>query len=312
MIPVGIETSSPPARAVVDATVLPVFFSPRAGTGVEAAAIAYAGEQRGLRLAPIPLPCSQEAIAGWRARNPPLWVAAGGDGTVARVATLALAADAELGVLPLGTRNHFARDVGLPLELGPAVTVLARGRTRRVDVGQAGERVFLNNASLGLYTRFVLRRELEERRPGPKLWPALARAAWHALRTSRDLEVTLHDDGEGERIRTPVLLVGNNRYTLEGLARGSRRRLDAGVLSVHVLRPRPRAALAWFGVRALFGAASVPRDIDTWTTDALTVTASHPRLDVALDGEALRLELPLAFRIRPGLLRVRVPDPAVT
>jgi diacylglycerol kinase family enzyme len=309
MMPPAAAVPSPPHATPVDATVLPVFFSPRAGSGVEAAAIAHAGEQRGLRLAPIPLPCSEQAIAGWRARRPPLWVAGGGDGTVARVARLALEEGAELGVLPLGTRNHFAKDLGVPLELDAAVAALARGDTRRVDVGDVDGELFLNNASLGLYTRFVLRREFEERRPGPKLWPALAKAAWHALRTARDLEVTLHVDGGARTVRTPILMVGNNRYDLEGLDRGTRARLDEGVLSVHALRPRPRAALAWFGVRALFGRVCVPEDLDTWVTDTLRVAARHARTDVALDGEVRRLPAPLRFAVRPGALRVRVPAP---
>jgi diacylglycerol kinase family enzyme len=248
-------------------------------------------------------------VAAWRDCRPALWVAAGGDGTVRSVAAWALEAGAELAVLPTGTRNHFARDLGLPLALDEAVALLAGGQTRTVDVGDLDGELFLNNASLGLYTRFVLVREHEERRPGLKLWPALAKAAWHALRTSRDLEVRLHADGGELCRRTPVLLVGNNRYTVEGLERGKRERLDGGRLSVFVLRPRSRAALAWFGLRALFGAVSPGRDFDTLDTDTLAVAARKPELDVALDGEVLRLPTPLRFRIRPAALRVRVAAP---
>ena len=297
------------APPVADAGAIPVFFNAHAGSGIDAAEVVRAGAAHGLRLAPVPLPADAATVAAWRERRPPLWVAAGGDGTVRRVAAWALEADAELAVLPTGTRNHFARDLGLPLALDDAVALLAGGHARTVDVGDLDGHAFLNNASLGLYTRFVLVREHEEMRPGIRLWPALAKAAWHALRTSRDLEVRLHA-GDGERRRrTPVLLVGNNTYTVEGLERGKRARLDGGRLSVYVLHPRSRAALAWFGLRALFGAVSAGRDFDTLDTDTLTVASSRPELEVALDGDVLRVPTPLRFRILPRALRVRVPLP---
>jgi diacylglycerol kinase family enzyme len=292
---------------------LPAFFHPHAGGGVEAAALVAAGERAGLRLAPMPCVDPWDAaacFAAWRTRAAPVWIAAGGDGTVARIAAAALDAGADLGVLPLGTRNHFARDAGIPLDVDAALAAIARGGTRRVDVGVVGDRRFLNNASLGLYTRFVLVREKEERRPGLKLWPALAKAAWHALRTSRDLEITLRiDDGTTSHRHTPVLLVGNNRYDLRGLDRGNRPRLDEGVLSVHVLHPRSRAGLAWFALRALVGAVSAPRDFDALATDALEVRSRAPELELALDGDVCRLPAPLRFSILPRALRVRVPLP---
>jgi diacylglycerol kinase family enzyme len=294
---------------VDDATAIPVFFNAHAGSGVDASELRRAGAAHGLRLAPVPLPADPDTLAAWRAHRPPLMVAAGGDGTVRGVAAWALEDGAELGVLPTGTRNHFARDLGLPLALDEAVAVLATGQARTVDVGDLDGQLFLNNACLGLYTRFVLVREHEERRPGLKLWPALAKAAWHALRTSRDLEVRLQAEGDESHRRTPVLLVGNNRYTVEGLERGKRERLDEGRLSVYALRPRSRPALAWFGVRALFGAVSAGRDFATLDTDTLTVASRKPDVEVALDGEVLRVPTPLRFCIRPRALRVRVPQP---
>jgi diacylglycerol kinase family enzyme len=298
-----------PSSFAVEPGALPVFFNPQSGTAVDAEALRRAGAAQGLRLQAIDVHDCEAAVAALRAQPPPLWIAAGGDGTVASVAAHVLECGGELGVLPLGTRNHFARDLGLPLDLDEAMAVLARRAARAVDVGVLGERIFINNASLGLYTRFVLVREHEERRPGLKLWPALAKAAWHALRTSRDLEVRLHgEDGKLAR-RTPVLLVGNNRYTVEGLARGRRERLDGGRLSVYVLRPRSRLALAWFGLRAMVGAVSAGRDFDAFDTDTLVVSAGKAEVEVALDGEVLRAATPLEFRIRPRALRVRAPLP---
>jgi diacylglycerol kinase family enzyme len=296
-----------PPTAQAAGAAIPVFFHADSGSAVDAEALRRAGAGVGLPFEPVDLRGDDDAIAPWRARRPPLWVAAGGDGTVSRIAALALEGGGELGVLPRGTRNHFARDLGLPLELDDAAAVLAHGTTSAVDVGELGERVFVNNACLGLYTRFVLVREHEEQRPGLKLWPALAKAAWQALRTSRDLEVRLRADDDALARRTPVLLVGNNAYNIEGPGRGRRERLDRGRLSVYVLRTRSRAGLVWFGLRALVGAVSAGRDFDALDTDSLVVAAGKAELEVALDGEVLRVPTPLRFGIRPRALRVRVP-----
>jgi diacylglycerol kinase family enzyme len=286
-----------------------LFFNAKSGQGVDAALVAAACTGCALAVEPVELPKGDGAdavFAQWQARQPPLWIAAGGDGTVGSVAAAAMTAGGTLGVLPMGTRNHFARDLGLPLELEDAAKVLAAGHARQVDVGDLDGALFLNNASLGLYTQFVLRREHERKRPHFALWPALGKATWQALRNSRDVDVELMADGERWRRTTPVLLVGNIEYTMTGLERGRRERLDAGVLAIYVLRPRSRAGLVWLGLRALVGAVG-EGDFEAMRTDALTVRSTRPTLDVALDGEPRQRPVPLQFRVRPGALRVCVP-----
>jgi diacylglycerol kinase family enzyme len=154
-----------------------------------------------------------------RAR-PSRLVAGGGDGTVAAVASQLVDGDTALGVLPLGTLNHFAKDLGIPLELEQAVRVIVDDRRMAVDVGelqaggqQAGEgagRVFLNNSSLGLYPRIVSARDEAQHRLHLGKWPALVRATWHALRDSRSFDVRLDVDGEPLQRRTPFVFIGNN------------------------------------------------------------------------------------------------------
>lgn len=287
---------------------MPVLFNPRAGDGAaDAQAIADAFARHGL---PVRLQGLHGGDADARlldaAAAAPLVVAGGGDGTIATLATV-LRGRGALGVLPMGTRNHFARDAGIPLELDAAVAAIASGATRAIDLGEVNGHVFLNNASLGVYTRFVDCREGGRHRSGWALWPTLVQAAWRALRTSRDLDLELVVDGTRVHRRTPALLVGNNVYDLQGPDRGRRPRLDAGVLSVTVLRPRSRAGLAWFGLRALVGAVSAERDFESLVTDAIVVHARRARLDVALDGEPRELAPPLHFRSLPRALRVRVP-----
>lgn len=235
-------------------------------------------------------------------------VAGGGDGTVNAVAARLLDSDTVLGVLPLGTLNHFARDLGIPFELDAAVAIMAVDHVARVDVGQVDDAIFLNNSSMGLYPRMVADREHARKRLGLGKWPALARATWHALRHPSTFQaVVCVDDKQLER-RTPFIFVGNNAYVLEGFGIGQRTRLDAGLLSLYVLRPKSTLGLVWLGVRALFGIGSHADDFDAFQAGDFRIESAHPSIDVAMDGEVRRLHTPVHYRIRPRALRVLVPD----
>ena len=249
--------------------------------------------------------------------QPAIVVAGGGDGTVAAVAAHLVGGGTVLGVLPRGTLNHFAKDLGIPLELEQATGVIASGRPIHVDVGElrAGDgpagghatRVFLNNSSLGLYPRIVSARDDAQHRLHLGKWPALARATWHALRDSRSFDVRLEVDGEPLRRRTPFVFVGNNRYLLQGFAAGSRPRLDEGVLSVYVLRPQTLYGFLRLALRALLGRISPDEDFEAFTAGELVVESSRAQVEVALDGEVASLDTPLHYRVRPRALQVLVP-----
>ena len=243
--------------------------------------------------------------------HPDLLVAAGGDGTVSAIAARTAGTGTTLGILPLGTRNHFARDLGLPLELDAAVRTLARGRRVAVDVGEVNARTFLNNASLGLYPRIVREREQLPQHSGPARWWALVRAGWHALRVPRASTVALDVDGARLQRRTPALLVGNNHYTMQGFGLAQRERLDGGALSLYVLRPQTPWSLFRLGLRALLGRDPPPDSFEAFGAAALEVDAPRRRLEVAVDGEVLQCEAPLRFRLRPRALRVVVPATGV-
>ena len=151
-----------------------------------------------------------------------LVVAGGGDGSVAAVAAALVGTDVVLGVLPMGTLNHFAKDMGIPLALEKAVQTLFTGRVARVDVGEVNGRVFLNNSSIGFYPRIVREREREQRE-GYSKWRAFAQAAALIVRRSRTLHVELDDaHGRHQSYDTPFLFVGNNRYALAGFEIGTR------------------------------------------------------------------------------------------
>src|SRR5256714_71029 len=235
-------------------------------------------------------------------------VAGGGDGTVGAVASALAGTDRPLGVLPLGTLNHFAKDLKIPLDTGEAARAACEGRVVSVDGGEVNGQVFINNSSLGLYPRIVHRRERLRERRGSGKWSAFFSAALSVLRRYPYLRVRLNADGQEIARKTPFVLVGNNEYRMETLQIGARECLDAGCLSLYVARDTGRLGLLCFAVRALFGRLLQSKNFDSLRAQEIWVETRRPkRLPVATDGEVNVMTTPLHYRILPGALRVIVP-----
>jgi diacylglycerol kinase family enzyme len=234
-------------------------------------------------------------------------VAAGGDGTVSSVAGALAGTASTLGVLPLGTLNHFARDLGIPLDIPAAVVNTLQGRPRLIDAGEVNGRLFLNNSSIGFYPAMVRRRAKQQRRLGRGKWPAMLWAAHTVLGRHPFMELTLEVDGVRQQRRTPFVFVGNNLYEMEGFNIGRRERLDAGVLSVYLTQRTGRRRLLGLALRALAGRLKQARDFEAATAARLRIDSRHTRLLVATDGEVATFELPLEYRMRPGAVRVIAP-----
>ena len=234
-------------------------------------------------------------------------VVAGGDGTVSSAAQQLAGSDTELALLPLGTLNHLARDLGLPTDLEEAAKVAATGKVTAIDVAEVNGHVFVNNASIGLYPTMVREREgLQDDKGWPK-WLSALPAAYAALERLPHHRLRI-DLGQGERsIVTPLLFVGNNVYSLDRNEIGRRASLTDGTLSVYAVAQRSRVALLWFAARALVGRAH--RELDFTTLgecETLKVWSTGDSIEIALDGEVQRIDSPLEFRIRPGALKVVV------
>ena len=234
-------------------------------------------------------------------------VAGGGDGTINAVASVMAGSGVAFGVLPLGTLNHFARDLGIPLALDAAIDNVATGRRVQVDVGEVNGRIFLNNSSLGLYPDIVRDREKQQRRLGRGKWLAACWASVAALRRYPFLSVRLSVDGEQIARRTPFVFIGNNEYTMQGFSIGERARLDAGVLSLYVAQRPGRLGLIRLAWRALWGRLAQERDFDVLLAHAMEIDTRHKRMRVATDGEVTIMLTPLRYRIRKGALTVIVP-----
>jgi len=247
------------------------------------------------------------AVGNAVARRPRLIVAGGGDGTVSTVAATLVDTGVVFGVLPLGTLNHFAKDLGIPLELADAVAVLAHGKAAPVDVGEVNGRIFVNNSGLGLYPDIVRDRERQQKRLGRGKWPAFAWAMLSALRRYPFLGVTLVVDGKEVLRRTPFVFIGNNEYLMEGFAIGERSGMDDGLLSLYVAQRPGRWRLLQLALRALTGKLRQARDFDAVLATDIVVQSKKKRLRVATDGEVSVMTPPLHYRVRPASLIVMRP-----
>jgi diacylglycerol kinase family enzyme len=294
--------------------VLPIIVNAGAGTVADDAksAIEAAFAKHGVR-AQVHVPQSGADLCDiarkLAAGKPRAIAAAGGDGTLNAVASVLAGTGIALGVLPLGTLNHFAKDLGIPLDVDAAAAAIAGDHTIEVDVGEVNGQVFINNSSLGLYPQIVRHRDTQQRRLGRGKWPALAWATLMALRRSSFMTVRLKLDDAESIYRTTFVFIGNNEYVMEGFSVGKRERLDAGRLSIYVSHRRGRLGLITLALRALFHRLKQASDFDALTAQSIVVETRRPALHVATDGEVTTMQTPLEYRIRPRALRVLVPAP---
>jgi diacylglycerol kinase family enzyme len=234
-------------------------------------------------------------------------VAGGGDGTVSSVAAALVGGATPLGILPLGTLNHFAKDLGIPIDVPHAVKTIAAGHVSRVDAARVNDRVFLNNSSIGLYPNIVEARE-ELRRQGHRKWPALVIATIRILRRSHEVLVRIEVDGKSVVTRTPFVFIGNNEYLVEGIHLGTRKRLDGGKLFAY-LAPRIHTRdLPKLFVHSLLGWASKEHAFERVCSSEMWIETPHNRqVQVSTDGEIARMAVPLHYRTMPRALQVIVP-----
>ena len=240
-------------------------------------------------------------------RGEALIIVGGGDGTISAAASAIVDTDTALGILPLGTLNHFARDLGLPTDLREAAKVIASRKERRVDVAQMNDRIFINNSAIGLYPLMVLDRDTQRKRLGRSKKLAMIVASARTLARFNHQRLTLTVNDEKERVDTPLLFVGNNDYRIDLGAAGKRESIEDGELSVMVMRKKTRRGFIASTIRALLN-RSRDDDMERIAGVArLRVTSRRSVLPVSLDGEVVGASSPLDYRIRKGALRVIAP-----
>jgi len=243
-------------------------------------------------------------------RGDKLVIVGGGDGSISAAAAALADSKTALGVLPLGTLNHFARDLGIPTDLDEAAQLIATGTERRVDVAEMNGRIFINNSAIGLYPLMVRDRDMQRERLGRSKRLAMLVASVRTLARFNHQRLTLTVNDEKARVDTPLLFVGNNDYRLDIGAAGQRESLDDGQLSVFVMRKNTRRGLIAASIRALFNRARDDDMVSLENVQRLRVDSHRGQLSVSLDGEVVRDSPPLDYRIRKGALRVMASLPA--
>jgi YegS/Rv2252/BmrU family lipid kinase len=251
------------------------------------------------------------ALAHAAASSGDVIVIGGGDGTVRTAALASLGSGKPLGILPFGTRNHFARDAGIPTDLDEAVKVIADGHVREVDIGEVNGEIFINNSSIGLYPSAVDQRdELRHRHGGGKA-SAMFNACLNVLRRFPLLDVRLQVENRTVSLRTPFVFVGNNRYDMSFFSLGQRASLSEGELGVYLTRNTNRLGVLRLAIRALVGRMRQDHDFRYFTAGHVEIHNRRPWLRVSLDGEVKRMASPIRYTTRPRALRILAPAPAV-
>lgn len=239
-------------------------------------------------------------------------VAGGGDGTLSATAAGVVGTDIPFGVIPVGTLNHFARDLKIPLDLEGAAGVIFGGHTVDVDVAEVNGKTFLNNSILGLYPIYrFLRADQERKGWGKRI--AFWKAVYSTVRKFPSLKLRLFVNGQEIVRKTPYVLIANNEHAMEGYQLGRRNSLTDGKLWIYVMRQRNRWGLLRLLLNLVFGRFKGKDEFEIFSTEEAWVEpAREGRLGVALDGEVTVMESPLHYRILSRSLSVLAPPPEET
>jgi diacylglycerol kinase family enzyme len=240
-------------------------------------------------------------------RGDELVVVGGGDGTISAAASALVGTDTRLGILPLGTLNHFARDLRIPDKIEDAAKLIGERPERQVDVAEMNGRIFINNSAIGLYPLLVVDRDSQRKRLGrPKAAAMIVASIRTLVRFGHQRLILTVNEQEGV-IDTPLLFVGNNDYRTELPAAGQRDSLEDGRLCILVMRKKTRRGFIAASVRALLNRSRADDMVRLDDADRLRVSSRKRVIAVSLDGEVVRVEPPLDYKICPRALRVIAP-----
>lgn len=292
-----------------------VLLNPHAGTlkrmegdPVERVNAAFAAAGMAASVRPVDPPDLQAALdALLREPDAGPIVVGGGDGTINTAAAALAGTGRVLGVLPLGTFNHFAKELGIPLDIEAAARVVAAGSVLERDVAEVNGRVFINHSAVGMYPEVLRHRELQQAR-GRSKQVAMLLACARVLRRFPRFGLRLRIGGEAQVRRTGFVFLSNNRYIIENYGLRDLAPAGDGRLLLVVTHGRTRAGFVWLGLKSLLGRLR-PGDVDAFAFTEAVIESRRHHLRVNLDGEVARLAPPLAYRVRPAALRVLASPP---
>lgn len=247
-------------------------------------------------------------------RNGGVVVAAGGDGTINTVSQAVLGSGLPFGIVPQGTFNYFGRTFGIPQDTETATRCLLDATIEPVQVGMLNDKVFLVNASLGLYPRLLEDREAFKQRYGRSRLVAFWAAMATFLRSHRRLALQLEYGGTIQTLRTVSLVVGNNALQLEQIGIAEAAELERDHLVAVTARPMGTLALYGLVLRGLMSRLGEAENISSFSFNRMTVRMArgHSRIKVAMDGEVSWMQQPLEFRVSEHKLPLLIPrDPTL-
>jgi diacylglycerol kinase family enzyme len=287
-----------------------LLMNPHSGGG-KVARFDLVGEARRRGIEPVVLGPGEDlaALAREAARSAEVIGMAGGDGSQALVAQVALEHELAYVCVPAGTRNHLALDLGLDrAAVVAALDAFASDVERRIDVGYVNERIFVNNVSLGVYAELVQSQAYRDAKleTFAELLPDLLGPS------ATPFDLRYQDPARGQRRSAQLVLVSNNTYRLDRIAGvGSRPRLDGGRLGVVTVEVATTAGAAELALLEGLGQVRRFSGWREWTAERFEIESNASVVATGIDGEAALLEPPLQFRIAPAALRVRLPPHAV-
>jgi len=249
----------------------------------------------------------EKAIRGACAGDADVVVVGGGDGTIATATHLLAGTGKALGILPLGTMNLLARDLDIPLDLDQAIKALSTGTVEAIDMAEVNGRPFLNNSVIGIYPRMVQEREYQRGAHRLRKWPAMGLAVVKTLIDFPKLVVEVETPDGRERLASPFVVVANNRYDEGAGPVLHRKSLTGGKLVIYVSRHFTRWRFLRLVAKVFRGDWHGDPHLDVHEVTEAVVRTARRRLRVANDGEVLKLDMPLRYRIHPGGLRVLRP-----
>lgn len=234
-------------------------------------------------------------------------VGAGGDGTLRAVAEGAARHDVIFGAVPCGTFNFFARNHRLPEDPEAALRLVLTGEVRPVRLGCVNDRIFLINASLGLYAKAIRERERSTRRFGRARLVVIASTLRTLFLGHRHLDVDIVQAGKVTRLRTQSIFIGNNALQLRDLDLDVAACMKRELLAAVLLKPVTRWQMLRIFARGVTKTLEADERLETFCVDSLTIALREPRTAVALDGEIFTLDSPLRVEAKPALLRMVLP-----
>jgi diacylglycerol kinase family enzyme len=234
-------------------------------------------------------------------------VAGGGDGTINSIANAVMNSRKGFGVLPLGTHNHFARDLNVPTDLDAAVAALAHGRIVEIPVAEVNGHAFLNFSAIGIHPEVVNERERIREGSDQSKSSAMLVALWRVLKKLPIHNVHLSSRGHTFARRTPSIIVCNNPYQMRAFGVAAASVPERGLLNVYVANHATRGNVVWLMLQALVGRLERSRNFTAMALPEIRVDTWQRRIEVSIDGEVITMRPPLYYSIRPQPLRVLMP-----